>query len=209
MNKNTFAPSLIDAKSLLRKIHRKMTRKRTWRKFRLDRIVLSRFATQAADDCGLKKNLVAYMYYPSAKIIKVSGDYWLVARGVVGGNKMLASDYIGDIIAIKTTKPHRGTPAKDLAEQAFQLIGQNQNLTASLLTFLADGTVLYNPNNPLAMEVNRELSKLLFSISVRQASVRLKKNDTFAEGRLLGQDLMYRRESVGIIVGILLDVLGK
>ena len=208
MDKKIIAPSLIDTKSLLRKIHRKLTRKRTWRKFRLDRVVLSRFTSMAVNRYGYPQDLVAYIYYPSAKVIKVSGSYWLVARGVsVGGD--LAADYIGDIIAIKITKPHRGITAKELADQAIRLIDKHQNLSASLLAFRVDGTALHHPNNGLAISVCRQLSMILFSISVRQKSTRLQADDLIAGSRLSGQDIFYRPEAVNIIVGILLDVLGE
>ncbi len=147
---------------LLRAVSRKLGRKHGRGGLRFPDGVCS----EIADDSDGHRTRTGYMRYRSARIVRIGGKRWVLARGERWG-QYPADAYDSDIVAIRIAD--RGRVTAKLAAEVAQAIREGSYFRHSLVVGLADGNLALYERSGFSAEILPRLRSAVPGLIARAA----------------------------------------
>jgi hypothetical protein len=193
---------MLSVHDLLRSVSRLLGRKHSRRSLHFPEGV----CTEIADDSDWHRTRRGYMRYRSAKILKLGGRRWVLARGDKSGSYP-ADAYDSDIIAIPIAD--QGKVDAKLAEQVAQSIREGSYFRHTLVCGLADGRLACYTRSPFADQMAASLRFMLVRIiaeDVRRDERYLSLSDLRP---IVTSSMKYRPEAVHILADAIREILSS
>jgi len=162
--------------------------------------------TEIADDSDWHRSRRGYMRYRSAKVVKIGGKRWVLARGEKSGTYP-ADPYDSDLIAIRIAD--RGKVNAKLADQVAQSIEEGSYFRNTLVCGLADGRLACYSRSPFADQMAASLRSMLERIiaeDVRRDERYLSLSDLRP---IVTSSMKYRPEAARILAEAIKEILSS